>query len=132
MLLSNISKNIEKLVHVRLTKFFNRNAILYKKQFGFRNNHSTTHAILKITEKIKQACDTGQIACGVFLNLQKAFDTVNHTTLLKKLMHYGIIVIRTEHILETWAEQVVYLVYVENRLILKSSTLLGARNVNKY
>ena len=52
-------------------------------------NHSTTHALLEITEKIKQACDTGQIACGVFLDLQKAFDTVNHTVLLKKLTHYG-------------------------------------------
>ena len=56
----------------------------------FRNNHSTTHALLEITEKIKQACDTGQFVCGVFLDLQKAFDTVNHTILLKKLTHYGI------------------------------------------
>ena len=90
-LLSNISKIIEKLVHKWLTTFLNKNAILYEKQFGFRNNHSTTHALLEITEKIKQACDAGQFACGVFLDLQKAFDTVNHTILLKKLMtHYGI------------------------------------------
>ena len=90
-LLSNISKIIEKLVHKWQTTFLNKNAILYEKQFGFRNNHSTTHALLEITEKIKQACDAGQFACGVFLDLQKAFDTVNHTILLKKLMtHYGI------------------------------------------
>ena len=89
-LLSNISKIIEKLVHKWQTTFLNKNAILYEKQFGFRNNHSTTHALLEITEKIKQACDAGQFACGVFLDLQKAFDTVNHTTLLKKLAHYGI------------------------------------------
>ena len=89
-LLSNISKIIEKLVHKRLTRFLNKNAILYEKQFGFRNNHSTTHALLEITEKIKQACDAGQFACGVFLDLQKAFDTVNHTILLRKLTHYGI------------------------------------------
>ena len=56
---------------MRLTKFLNKNAMLYKKQFRFRNNHSTTHALLEITEKIKQTCDTGQIACGVFLDLQK-------------------------------------------------------------
>ena len=90
MLLSNISKIIEKLVHMQLTKFLNKNDILYEKQLGFRNNHSTTHALLEITEKIKQARDTGQFACGVFLNLQKAFDRVNHTILLKKLTHYGI------------------------------------------
>ena len=89
-LLSNISKIIEKLVHIRRTKFLNKYGILYEKQFGFRNNHSTAHALLEITEKIKQVCDTGQFACGVFLDLQKAFDTVNHTILLKKLTHYGI------------------------------------------
>ena len=75
---------------MRLTKFLNKYGILYEKQFRFRNNHSTTHALLEITEKIKQACDTGQFARGVFLDLQKAFDTVNHTILLKKLTHYGI------------------------------------------
>ena len=73
-----------------LTNVLNKKAILYEKQFGFRNYHSTTHALLEITEKIKQACDTGQFACGVFLNLQKAFDTVNHTILLKKLTHMGL------------------------------------------
>ena len=63
--------------------------MLYEEQFGFRNNHSLAHALLEITEKIKQACDAGQFFCGVFLDLQKAFDTVNHTILLKKLAHYG-------------------------------------------
>ena len=90
LLLSNISKIIEKLVHIWLTKFLNKNDILYGKQFGFRNNHSTNHALLEITEKIKQACDTGQFVCGIFLDLQKAFDTVNHTILLKKQTHHGI------------------------------------------
>ena len=75
---------------MRRTKFLNKNAILYEKQFGFRNNHSTNHALLEITEKNKQAGDTGQIACGVFLDLQKAFDTINYIILLKKLTHYGI------------------------------------------
>ena len=47
----------------------NKNAILSEKQFGLRNNHSTTHALLEITQKIKQACDAGEFACGVFLDL---------------------------------------------------------------
>ena len=85
---SNISKIIEKLVHKRLTTFLKKNAIFYEKQFGFRK-HSITDALFEITEKIKQVCDAGQFTCGVFLDLQKAFDTVNHT-LLKKLAHYGI------------------------------------------
>ena len=63
--------------------------MFYKKQFGFRNNHSTTRDLLEITEEIKQGCDAGQFTCGVFLDLQKAFDTVNHTILLKNLDYYG-------------------------------------------
>ena len=54
LLLSNISKIIEKLVHMQLTKFLNKNDILYEKQLGFRNNHSTTHALLEITEKLNK------------------------------------------------------------------------------
>ena len=70
--------------------FLNKNNVLYERQFGFHPNHSTTHALLEIREKIKQACDSGKYACGVFLDLQKAFDTVNYNILLKKLNHYGI------------------------------------------
>ena len=68
--------------------FLNANEILYKRQFCFRHNHSTPHALSAITEKIRQACDSGNFACGVFLDLQKAFDTVNHNILLKKLEYY--------------------------------------------
>ena len=63
--------------------FLNANNIFYKKQFGFRHNHSTTHVLFEIAEKIKQACDSGQHVCGFFLDLQKASFTVNHDILLK-------------------------------------------------
>ena len=89
-LLSNISKIIEKLIHTRLTIFLNKSNILYERQFGYRPNHSMAHALLEITEKIKEACDSVKYACGVFLDLQKSFDTVNHDILLKKLNYYGI------------------------------------------
>ena len=69
--------------------FLNINSILFEKQFGFRHCHSTTQSVIEITEKIKQACDSGHYACGVFLDLQKAFDTVNNI-LLRKLDYYGI------------------------------------------
>ena len=84
-LLSKINKAIEELVYTQLTTVLNKNAIFYEKQFGFRSNHSKTSALLEITKKIKQACDTGQFVCGVFLDIRKALDTVSHTILFKKI-----------------------------------------------
>ena len=52
--------------------------MLYKKQFGFRHDHSTTHTLLELTENIRLANDNKKYSCGVFLDLQKAFDTVTH------------------------------------------------------
>ena len=66
------------------------NKILYEFQFGFRQGHSTTHALTEIVDKIKLGIDKNEITCGIFLDLSKAFDTVNHDILLHKLHHYGI------------------------------------------
>lgn len=62
--------------------------ILFNLDFG--KKHSTNHSLIDITETIRQALDNKQIACGVFVDLQKAFDTVNHDILIGKLDHYGI------------------------------------------
>ena len=66
------------------------NDILYHKQFGFRKGNSTINALIQITERIKESIDKGKFGCGIFIDLRKAFDTVNHNILLKKLEHYGI------------------------------------------
>ena len=89
-LTSNISKIMEKLAHQRLYLFLENNNVLYDKQFGFRNKHSPNHALIEITEKIREALDKRQFVCGIFVDLQKAFDTVNHDILLDKLNYYGI------------------------------------------
>ena len=74
----------------RLYNFLETYNCIYNLQFGFREKHSTNHAILKITHEIKEAIENDNIAIGIFVDLQKAFDTVNHKILLGKLDYYGV------------------------------------------
>ena len=73
----------------RIYKFFSKNNI-YPLQFGFRQQYSTFHALISLTEDIRKNLDKGHISCGIFVDLQKAFGTVEHDILLAKLEHYGI------------------------------------------
>ena len=72
-LLSNIEKILEKLISERLYTFFNKNSIIYNLLFGFRQQYSTSHGLINITENIRKSPDDGNIGCGVFVDLQKAF-----------------------------------------------------------
>ena len=84
------SKILERLIYNRLLSFINKHNILYKYQFGFRKGHSTNMALILLVDKIMSAVDNGDFVIGVFLDLSKAFDTVNHQILLSKLYKYGV------------------------------------------
>ena len=89
-LLSIFSKIIEKLMHMRLYSFLEQQKSIFPSQFGFQKNKSTMHSLIEIVEKIKYCIEEKKYGCGIFIDLKKAFDTVNHNILLNKLEHYGV------------------------------------------
>ena len=89
-LLSIFDKLLEKLIHCRLMNFLNNNNVLNNNQFGFRSKHSTTLALLELVDTLYKNLDGKQIVAGIYLDLKKAFDTVDHNILLRKLYVCGI------------------------------------------
>ena len=83
--LSNVGKIIEKSIHLRLNIFLETRNCYYPLQFDFRLNFSTNNAIMAIVENIETQLDDGKYSASVFVDLKKAFDTVDHNILLKKL-----------------------------------------------
>ena len=84
------SKVLERLMYNRINEFIEENHVLYNLQFGFRKNHLTAIALTILNDKISKALYDGEYVLGVFLDFSKAFDTVNHDILLRKLYVYGI------------------------------------------
>ena len=90
IILPCISKLLEKCVYNRLYSLLSKNHILTDSQFGFRRNHSTTHALINLQDKITSAIENNNFCVGIFMDLSKAFDFVDHLILLSKLHYYGI------------------------------------------
>ena len=88
--MSQFSKILEKLFDKRFTNYIDRNNILIDSQYGFRNGRSTAMALIELIEEITTSLDDKMSTIGVFIDLRKAFDTIDHHLLLKKLQHYGI------------------------------------------
>ena len=84
--LSIFSKIYEKIMYARLYQFLEKSDLFYSLQFGFRAKHSND-ALISIIENIKESIDNNKFGCRVFLDLKKAFHTVNHKILLGKLQH---------------------------------------------
>ena len=83
-------KSLKKLFISKFTRFFNRMNFFYGSQYGFRTNHSTEHAALELADRILYSLDHNETPLSIFLDLSKAFDTLDHNIILNKLKHYGI------------------------------------------
>ena len=99
LLLSVFDKLLEKVMLNRLLQFLNKNDILYKYQFGFGKNHETSSALTKMIDHIYKSLDEENYVFGIYIDLKKAFDTVQHQILPYKLptlryMWYCIRVVR--------------------------------------
>ena len=89
-LLLTISKILEKTVYSRTYKFLEQNQILYNSQYGFRSQHSCQDAISELVGKILKNMEEQKYTIAVFIDLSKAFDTLEHDVLFAKLYKYGI------------------------------------------
>ena len=87
------SKILERNMYNRLYKYLTTEKLLYSKQFSFQTGLSTEHAIVKLVDQIYKSFEKDHYTLGVFIDLSKAFDTVDHTILIRKLEMHGIKVI---------------------------------------
>ena len=87
-LLLSLSKIFEKVIYQQLYAYFENSNLFFKGQYGFRKGHSTEMASLELVDRILSFMDNGDTPIGIFLDLSKAFDTLNHNILLHKLKHY--------------------------------------------
>ena len=89
-IIPSFSKLFEKIISNRLLSYINKFEIFNPAQYGFRKKHSTYMAMLNLYDKVSEAVDKNEFSIGVFIDLSKAFDTINHDILIRKLEMYGI------------------------------------------
>ena len=89
-LLPVVSKVLERVVYTRLYNFLQKEQLLYNSQYGFRTKHSTINAITEFVGKVLNGFENDQYTLSIFLDLSKAFDTIDHNIMLHKMNTYGI------------------------------------------
>ena len=114
------SKILERLIFNRCIEFIENNNILNAKQFGFRAHHSTDMAIMQLVDKINNAVEKNETTIGVYLDLSKAFDTIDHDILLHKLDYYGFRGIVLDWFRDYLSNRTQYVSYNDNKSDLKT------------
>ncbi len=89
-LLPAISNIFEKVISTQTYKYFTKQKLFYKSQYGFRNEHSTEYATLEIVDRLMTEMDKNETLINIYLDRSKAFDTLDHNILIQKFKYYGI------------------------------------------
>ena len=87
-----ISKVFERILfdQMYMYTYFNTNSLLAEQQYGFRKNHSTEYAAIKLVDHVSKEMESGKIPCALYINLSKAFHTLSFDIIIGKLRHYGV------------------------------------------
>ena len=128
-ILSSVSKVFERIIYNQLYEYLARSKIFYKGQCGFRKHHSTEHATLELVDRVTKAMDKNQLPLNIYLDLSKAFDTLDHGILSYKLDYYGIKGQSLELLndyLSNRTQQVVYNDTISHPLTLKCGVPQGS------
>ena len=88
-LLPSFSKIFEKIMHNQIANYFEKNDLFYKSQYGFREKHNTEHATIEMIDQITRKLEKNETPINIYLDMSKAFDTLDHDILITKLKHYG-------------------------------------------
>ena len=111
--MNTINKLFEKILHKWLTKYIEGIDLIYKYQFEFKKNPPTDLALIEMVDQIKMSLDDGKITCGIFIDLSKVFDTVNHEFHIAKLENC-VITGRVLELFKNYLENCEQCVYLDN------------------
>ena len=110
-LLPTISKVFERILFDQMYTYFNTNSLLAKKQYGFRKNHSTEYAAIKLVDHVSKEMESGKIPCALYIDLSKAFDTLSFDIIIGKLYHYDVADVELRLLISYLTNRKQYVVY---------------------